>query len=141
MEWPALAKPTNWLTQKYGDVILTDEGKPGWYARLQQGTAPYVIGPKVRYGSLNQATIIEVSTAQGSVTAKIMGNVKFSDNIIGDYRWLPVGMNVVIAGAGANGADLNGRIVANDGINLTLDTPAGSSLTAANVTCQPLILS
>jgi hypothetical protein len=127
------AKPTKWLTQKYGDVILTDWGKPGWYV--------YPTAPKVGYASLNQATIVKASTVDDSVTAKIVCNVKICDNITGDYRWLPVGMNVVIAAAGNGGADLRARVLANDGNKLMLDTPAGTSQNAANVTYEPLTLS
>lgn len=121
------SKPAQYLTQKYGDVILTNEGKPGWY----------VTEPKVGFGSLNAAVVVTVATLAGSTNVTIIANVA------GDYRWLPVGMNVVIAGAGINGADLHARIMANDGTNLTLDKMAETSLggaNAANVTYQPLTL-
>jgi hypothetical protein len=123
VEWSSI--PTQNLTQKYGDVIMTNAGKPGWY----------VTAPKLGYGSLNTAVIVTVATVAGSANATIISNVT------GDYRWLPMGMNVIIAGAGARGGELHARILANNGTDLTLDTPAGARQGAANVTYQTLTLS
>ena len=58
----------------------------------------------------------------------------------GDYRDLPPGMNVVIAGAGAAGSDLNARIVATTPTTIQLNTTASTTVSGANVKYQGLTL-
>jgi hypothetical protein len=64
-----------------------------------------------------------------------------SGDVVGDYRWLPNGMKVIIGGAGAQGSDLRARVLANNGSELTLDTSAATQQAAASLTYQPLSLS
>ena len=61
-------------------------------------------------------------------------------NVVDDYRWLPNGMNVIVSWAAEQGLDLRARVLANNGSDLTLDTPAATTRSAANVTYQPLSL-
>ncbi len=118
------SQPTTNLTQKYGDVILTDTGKPGWY----------VSAPQIGYGSLYTDVIVTVDITSGSNVATI------NTNQAGDYRCLPEGMNITIAGAGAGGADLNARIIKNEKTTIMLDTNAETTVTNANLTYQTLTL-
>jgi hypothetical protein len=116
--------PTTNLTQKYGDVIYTDTGKPGWY----------VSAPKIGFGSLYTNSIVTVDIESGSKVATIKLDVN------GAYWALPEGMNVSIAGAGVAGVALTARIIRNDGTNITLDTAASTTVVGANLTYQSLTL-
>jgi hypothetical protein len=123
--------PTNDLTQRYGDLILTDMGKPGWY----------VSAPKIGYGSQVSGVIVKVAIqAVGEAVATIISDNTSDATLTGDYRWLPEGMNITIAGAGEMGGDLHARILMNDGTGLTLDTKAGTAVTGAALTYQGLTL-
>jgi hypothetical protein len=107
--------PTKNLTQKYGDIIFTDKGKPGWY----------VSNPKVGYGSLITSVIAKVIIgADKRVTIVPDPDPKLKDN----YLRLPEGMNIIVAGAGPSDGPLNARILKNDGHALTLDPPAEASV-------------
>lgn len=117
--------PTTNLVMRYGDVVLTDTGKPGWY----------VSAPKIGYGCLDTTSVIvTVNMTSGSTTATIVSGVT------GSYTWLPDGINVTIAGAGAAGAALNARVLSNSGTSLVLDTAASTTVTGANLTYQALTL-
>jgi len=116
------AIPTTNLIQKYGDVIFSDSGKPGWYATA----------PKIGFASLNAATLVTVNISSGSKVATIATNSGAA------YWALPPGANISIAGAGAAGVALTARVVKNDGTNLTLDTAAGTTVSGANLTYQAL---
>ncbi|NNU89754.1 glycosyl hydrolase family 28-related protein [Anoxybacillus sp. CHMUD] len=113
----------NRLVQKFGDVIIGTTGKNTFV----------VSSPKIGYGCVDTTVVpVTVNATAGSNIATI------ASNVTGDYRWLPVGMNITIAGAGASGADLNARILENDGTNLTLDTTIGTTVSGANVNYQGL---
>jgi parallel beta-helix repeat protein len=114
--------PTNDITQKYGDVILNNNGAPGWY----------VSAPKIGFGSINTSIIVTVNIDSGSNIATIAANST------GDYKWLPEGMNIKIAGAGEAGADLNARILKNNVTFLVLDVNASTTVAGANLTYQGL---
>lgn len=119
------AIPDMWLIQKYGDVVYSDTGKPGWYAT----------NPKIGYASLNTAVVVTADIEKDSMIATIVSNGT------GAYWALPPGMNIKIVGAGAEGADLNARILKNDGTNLTLDTAASTTVSGAELKFQPLTIS
>ena len=112
------------VTQKFGDVIYKNTGNPGWY----------VSSPTVGIGSQITDVIVTVNMTAGSNVATIASNVTRS------WNDLPPGMNVSIAGAGPSGGALNARIVDNDGTNLTLDAPASTTVSGANLTYQGLTL-
>jgi hypothetical protein len=84
--------------------------------------------------------IVTVAMTAGSPTARIIANGA------GSWMELPPGMNVVVAGAGAGGADLLGRVVSNNAtssvpladIRITFDAPAQTTVSSAGVTMQPL---
>lgn len=120
----AASVPTANLNQKYGDVVYDNSGKMGWM----------VTGPKVGYGSLVASTIVTANGTSGSNTLTIAADSA------GDYRWLPPGMNITIAGAGTAGANLNARIVENNKTTLVLDTDIVTTVAGANVTYQSLTL-
>ncbi len=110
------------LTQKYGDVVFDDTGKPRWV----------VATPTVGYGSQVTDVIVTGSVEAGSTTVT---DVTAST---GTYMWLPEGMNITIAGAGAGGANLNAKVLVNNVTTLTLDTAATTAVTGANITYQTL---
>jgi hypothetical protein len=118
------AIPTANLTQKFGDEIYTDTGIPRWA----------VSTPKIGFGSLYTNNIVTVDIASGSKVATIIADVN------GGYYALPDGMNITIAGAGVAGANLNARVIKNDGATITLDTAASTTVAAANVTYQTLTM-
>lgn len=116
--------PTTTLRQQYGDVVLTNTGKPGWY----------VSAPSIGYASLDTTTVVvTASITSGSKVATITASAL-------DYRSIPPGMNITIVGAGAAGADLNARVLSNDVTTITLDTAASTTVSGANVKYQALTL-
>jgi hypothetical protein len=52
------------------------------------------------------------------------------------FRWLPTGMNIVVDGAGVDGAPLRAQVKANDGETLTLSAPASISVPDAGIRWQ-----
>jgi hypothetical protein len=114
--------PTSNLTQKYGDVVLDDSGKPRWV----------VATPTIGYGSLVADVIVTGSMEEASST------VTDVTTSTGTYMWIPEGMNITVAGAGVGGANLNARVLANNKTTLILDTAATTAVTGANITYQTL---
>lgn len=116
--------PSNALTQKFGDEIYTDLGRVGWI----------VSSPKIGYGSLITDNIVSVTTVSNS------NEISISSNLTGDFTWLPEGMNIIIAGAGADGGNLSARIMKNNKTSLVLDVNAATAVSGANLTYQGLTL-
>ena len=117
--------PTTNLRLKYGDVVLTNTGKPGWYVSA-------VAGGEVGYGSVDTTTVVGTVSATSGSTTVTLGTA--------DWRWLPEGMNVTIAGAGASGAALNARVLKNNKTTVILDTAASTTVTGTNLTMQGVTL-
>jgi hypothetical protein len=112
--------PVN-ITQKYGDVIYNNQGKPTYY----------VATPKIGYGSQLTDIVVTASIEAASKTATITASA-------GSYVCLPEGMNITIAGAGAGGANLNARVLKNNVTTIELDTAAGTTVAGANLTYQTI---
>lgn len=124
--------PTISLRQAFGDLIYDEDGKPGWV----------VSSPKIGYGSLDTTTIVvKVSMESGSTVATIAATFAQDSTVKGDLRWLPPGMNVIIAGAGPSGSDLSARVLTNNGsVRMLLSTSAITEVANASVTYQGLTL-
>ncbi|MDQ6524474.1 right-handed parallel beta-helix repeat-containing protein [Nocardioides sp. LHD-245] len=90
------AVPTTTLVQRFGDMVYDTSGRPAWA----------VTAPKIGYGSLDTSTVIVKGTiASGSNTMTLVSGGAL------DWRAMPAGMNVTVAGAGASGAALNARVL------------------------------
>lgn len=126
------ALPTTALRQKFGDAVYDVSGKPVWTVR----------SPKIGYGCLDTVSVIvKVNMQAGSRVAHISATFAQDSAIKGDLRWLPPGMNIVVAGAGASGADLEARVMTNNGtVQMLLNAEAGTAVADAPVTYQGLIL-
>jgi hypothetical protein len=81
-------------------------------------------------------------TNLGALCSNLTGDADEMDGGVhciapGQFWWygLPVGMNVTVAGAGADGG-LNAQILADDGKKVTLDTAATTPVTGAHITWQ-----
>ncbi|MBD2864031.1 right-handed parallel beta-helix repeat-containing protein [Paenibacillus oceani] len=122
VQWSAA--PTDNLTQKFGDMICNASGKPEWY----------VSGPAIGFGSLYTGVVVTASINAGSATLTALNTVN------ADYRGLPEGMNITVAGAGEGGAALNARVIKNSKTTIELDTAASTTVATANVTYQGLTL-
>jgi hypothetical protein len=114
------------LTQKFGDVILGNNGKP----------LRFVAAPRIGYGSMIRDVIAKVDGSPDVSAVTVAGFSKGYDG-----RWLPEGMNVIIAGAAANGKDLVARVLKSDGTTLTLNAKIQTRVKNANLTYLPLTLS
>ncbi|GAA4733952.1 hypothetical protein GCM10023350_16880 [Nocardioides endophyticus] len=120
------AIPTASLVQRYGDLVYNTSGSAGWVATA----------PKRGYGSLDTTTVVVKATiASGSDQMAIVAGGA------SDFRAVPPGMNITVAGAGPSGGLLSARVLEwNAPGTVTLDVSASTSVTAANVKYQGLTL-
>lgn len=121
-------RPTTNFVGKQGDVIRNSDDQPTWY----------VSSPVLGFGSLDTTTNFIKATINAS--SKVAAITPYT----GDYRHVPIGMNIHIAGAGASGDGyvLSARVIKNDVIasTITLDTAAVTSVVDGYVTLQALTL-
>jgi hypothetical protein len=120
------AIPTASLVQRYGDLVYNTSGGAGWVAT----------SPKRGYGSLDTTTtVVKGTISSGSNQMTIVSGGA------SDFRAVPPGMNITVAGAGASGGTLSARVLEwNAPGTVLLDIDASTSVTAANVKYQGLTL-
>lgn len=121
-----LNRPTTHFVQKYGDIIRDQNGGDAWavqFAGLESDNAGY--------SSFDTSTTLAtVAITHGTNVATLATPANLN------WRRIPEGANITIAGAGIAGGDLHARVVANNGLTLTLDTNASTDQAAAACTFQ-----
>jgi hypothetical protein len=117
------SKPKDGLVQAYRDVITDDLGRPKWV----------VSKPKSGFGALGKPrTIARISMEAGSALVKVVS---------GDWRKLPPGMTVAVAGAGDDGRPLFATVLDYTVTNrIHLDRVAAATVTDAELTYRSLEL-
>jgi hypothetical protein len=88
--------------------------------------------PQSGFSSLDTRDVI--ATATCTAGSNIISSLSGGLGGVQWWYWLPEGMNIVLAGCGTSGANLNAIILSDDGTQLTVDPAASTSQTAATIT-------
>ena len=117
--------PASKLNAKAGDPVYDTRNRPNRYF----GGASM---PQSGFSSLDTRDVI--ATATCTAGSNIISSLSGGLGGVQWWYWLPEGMNIVLAGCGTSGANLNAIILSDDGTQLTVDPAASTSQTAATIT-------